>query len=145
MNHGITGETVHCCLKASVPLIHVFPPAHPCSPLPALVINPGSAPSLALLSLTMSASRSPDLSPGLLSLSRCLLPPGMTGPMMDHGLQRHIDTHWTDLSASDQALIKGIYQQRLSIKMRRLDMVHPQDRASWLHTPHTHSQSRYLV
>lgn len=44
MNHRITGETVHCCLKASVPLIHVSPPAHLCSPLPALVINPGSAP-----------------------------------------------------------------------------------------------------
>lgn len=45
MNHRITGETVHCCLKASLPLIHVFPSCHHCSPLPALAINPDSAPS----------------------------------------------------------------------------------------------------
>lgn len=83
MNHRITGETVHCCLKASVPLIHVSPPAHLCSPLPALVINPGSAPlslSSLLLCLCLSPSYPPLSSflPLVQSLSWCLPPPGMT-------------------------------------------------------------------
>lgn len=37
---------------------------------------------------------------------------------MDHGTQRHIDTHWTDLCADGEAIIKGINQQNVSVKMR---------------------------
>lgn len=46
MNHRITGETVHCCPKATVPLIHVSPAAYPCSPLPAPGCKPRQYPPL---------------------------------------------------------------------------------------------------
>lgn len=123
MNHRITGETVHCCLKASVPLIHVSPPAHLCSPLPALVINPGSAPlSLSSLLLYQCLALSSSLyvfstnyhCPFCLCHDVCPLLEWLS--MMDHGLQRHIDTHRTNLCADGQTLIKGVNQQTLSIK-----------------------------
>lgn len=41
MNRRITGETVHCCLKASVPLIHVSPRRPPLFPF----ARPGHKPS----------------------------------------------------------------------------------------------------
>lgn len=100
------------CLSLRPPLVAFARPGH----------KPRQCHYHALLSVTMSLSRSLNLSVLLLSLSWCLLSLGMTKPMMDHGLQRHIDTHRTDLSANGQALIKGINQQHLSIKMRRLDM-----------------------
>ncbi len=76
MNHRITAETVHCCLKASVPLIHVSPSAHLYSPLPALVINPSDAPSYSLLTTSVPVS---FVLPLVFSDSLgCLLFPGMT-------------------------------------------------------------------
>lgn len=114
MNHRITGETVHCCLKASVPLIHVSPPAQIFSPLHTLVINTGSAPLL-LASLLLCLCQGLSTLLCLLTYfwSFCLshdVCPLLEWPifLMDHGLQRHIDTHWTNLCANGQALIKGI-------------------------------------
>lgn len=109
MNHRITGETVHCCLKASVPLIHVSPPAHLCSPLHDLVINPGIAPlSLypLLPRLRLGLSSSLCLLTYLWSLSWCLSPPGKTEPF------------WWIMGCSvalphTEALIKGINQQNV--------------------------------
>lgn len=65
MNHGITGETEHCCLKASVALIHVSPPTLPfarpghkpsrCPPLAHFSV------SVSQLSLSHSTSSWPNV------------------------------------------------------------------------------------
>lgn len=95
-------------VSASDPCLSLRPPLLPSA-------RPGHKPRLcppppALLSLPMSVSQSLNL-PSV--SSNPPLGPLSLSPMIHHGLQRHIDTHRTDL-----ALIKRIHQHNLSITIR---------------------------
>lgn len=112
MNCRITGETVHCCLKASMPVIHVSPPRPPLLPFARPRHKPRQCPPLSLLSVTMSASR-----PFYLCLSSYLWslchshdvcrPHSL---LMYRGCSATLTHTGPTSEANEQALIKGINQ-----------------------------------
>ena len=105
------------CLSPRPPLLPSARPGH----------KPRRCPPLTLRSATMSVSSHLPLLP----LSLVTSAPSWNDRtlLMDHGLQRHIDTHRADLCDHGETLIKGINQQNVSIKMRnaiisaRLDFI----------------------
>ena len=121
MNHRVTGETVHCCLKASVPLIHVPPHHPPLLPFAHPGHKPRQCPPLTLLSITMSSYLPLPSHPPLvfLSLSWCLPPPGMTElSWWMTGCSATLTHTGPNLCADGEALIKGINHQNVSIRKR---------------------------
>lgn len=84
-----------------------LPAAHLCSPLPALVINPVSAPPLTILLLPcLGLSTLPLSSQPLKSL-----PSWNDRTIYDGSRAPAPHQHWFDLSADGEPLIKGVNQQ----------------------------------